>query len=402
MYDVNRRFPVRSLHVASADALTGLPTAQGFALLLDRQAMLARRYDREGAVIVVAGDRDDDAACRAVARALAERLRETDLVARLEGCEFAILLAEARATDARALAGELVDLVASVIGAPAAAGVACFPNGLHRPAGALMADADAALAAARGLHPRVAVFDAGVTRVGRSVDSRAERLRRAVAGGALAPRRRTVLDLRTGAPDHVVLTTRLLGAAGTNGLLGGAERFGLGRTVDRFACDRAMEEAARPGAAVVVPLAHAGAIDRRFIDWLVAMLGQRSDAAARLTVAVPESAAVADLAAVRSLAARAGEFGTRLALDDFGRLGAFGLLRALPVHQVRLDADLVHGLPGSDRDRAIVLGLVHAAEALDAVCVATGVDGQAELTAVRGFGIALGEGDFLNGDREAA
>jgi EAL domain-containing protein (putative c-di-GMP-specific phosphodiesterase class I) len=64
------------------------------------------------------------------------------------------------------------------------------------------------------------------------------------------------------------------------------------------------------------------------------------------------------------------------------------------VHQVRLDPGLVRGLPESDRDRVVVLALVHAAEALGAVPVATGVDGDAELTAVRGFGIGLAEGDL--------
>jgi EAL domain-containing protein (putative c-di-GMP-specific phosphodiesterase class I) len=97
---------------------------------------------------------------------------------------------------------------------------------------------------------------------------------------------------------------------------------------------------------------------------------------------------------VRSLAARIGEFGGRLALDQFGRLGAFALLKALPVHQVRLEAGLVRGLPVSDRDRAVVLALVHAAEAFGAEAVATGVDGEAELTAVRGFGIYLAQGDI--------
>jgi EAL domain-containing protein (putative c-di-GMP-specific phosphodiesterase class I) len=107
---------------------------------------------------------------------------------------------------------------------------------------------------------------------------------------------------------------------------------------------------------------------------------------------VPEIAALHDLAAVRSLAARIGEFGGRIALDDFGRLGAFALLKALPVHQVRLDGALVRGLPGSDRDRAVMLALVHAAEALGAQTVATGVDRDVELTAVRGFGIGLAQG----------
>ena len=144
-------------------------------------------------------------------------------------------------------------------------------------------------------------------------------------------------------------------------------------------------------------MATGASIDRRFTDWLMSELAMRPGAGERLVLAVSEVAALADLAAIRSLAARIGEFGGRIALDRFGQIGAFALLKALPVHQVRLDAALVRGLPASDRDRRVVLALVHAAEALGAETVATGVDGVAELTAVRGFGIALAQGDQAGG-----
>ena len=382
---------------ATADELTGLPSARAFAVALDRQAALARRYDRPGAVIVLECARADDPGCRAVARALRSRLRTTDLVSRLVGCEFAILLPEARAADARELAGELVTLLAGVAGVPATAGVACFPDGLDRPAGALLADADTALAAARGAQPPVALFDARVFRTARGLGSRAERLRRALEGDDLVLERAPVVDLRTGVTDHHALAARLRGAAGADGLLDSAERFGLGRTLDRFTLRHALAEGSAGGGSLVVPVATGASIDRRFTDWLMSELAMRPGAGERLVLAVSEVAALADLAAIRSLAARIGEFGGRIALDRFGQIGAFALLKALPVHQVRLDAALVRGLPASDRDRAIVLALVHAAEALGAETVATGVDGVAELTAVRGFGIALAQGDQAGG-----
>jgi EAL domain-containing protein (putative c-di-GMP-specific phosphodiesterase class I)/GGDEF domain-containing protein len=380
-----------------ADDLTGLPSARAFTVALGHQAALARRYDRPGAVIVLAARRADDPGCRAAARALRGRLRDTDLVARMTGAEFAVLLPDARAADARELAGELVRLVAQAVGAPAAAGIACFPDGLDRPAGELLADADTALAVAGKATPPVALFDARVFSSGRAAGSRADRLRRALAGDALVLDERPVIDLATGAVDHHVLTARLRGVGEAEGLLEAAERFGLGRAVDRFVVERAVA-AGDEGAALVVPIAPGAATDRGFADWLVDAIRGRGPAD-RLIVAVSEVAAVADLAAVRSLAARIGEFGARLALDEFGRLGAFSLLKALPVHQVRLDSALVRGLPGSDRDRAVVMALVHAAEALGALSVATGVDGAAELTAVRGFGISLGQGDAAGGVR---
>jgi EAL domain-containing protein (putative c-di-GMP-specific phosphodiesterase class I)/GGDEF domain-containing protein len=368
----------RCVGVPIADELTGLPSARAFALALERQAAVARRYDRPGVVMLLATPRAGDAGCRAVAQALRDRARTTDLLSRLEGCTFAILLPESGAAQARQLAGELVVVAARAAGMPAAAGIACFPDAHGRPAGALLADADAALATARGAVPPVAVFDA-----------RAAPLRIARPGGALVVERAPVIDLRTGAIDHHAVRYRLDGGAD---LLGRSDPFGLGRLADRRAVEYALLVATEERAPLVVPLTPGAAADRDFADWMVAALAGEPEAGAQIVVAVPELAALADVAAVRSLAARIGEFGGRLALDHFGRLGAFALLKALPVRQVRLEPALVRGLPHSERDRAVVLALVHAAEALGAEPVATGVDGEAELTAVRGFGITLAQG----------
>ena len=179
------------------------------------------------------------------------------------------------------------------------------------------------------------------------------------------------------------------------GLRALAERFGLEPALDRWLVDRALAVADRDGAAVVVPVAGRAAGDPDFARRLLEALAARPYAAARLLLAVPEAVAAADPGALQALASRAAEFGTRFALDDFGVLGALALLRRLPVHQVRLHPSLVRGLAHSDEARAIVLATVQAAEALGAVPVATGVAGPDELTAVRGFGIALAEGAAL-------
>ena len=236
----------------------------------------------------------------------------------------------------------------------------------------------------------MAVFDAHARSPACAGGAAEEPLRRVLTGGDLVLERTPVIDLRTGALDHHAVRYRVDGAP--DGALARAESLGLGRLADRRAVEYALLVAPDEPAPFVLPLTRGAAADRDFADWLVGALAQEPAAGAQLVVAVPELAALADLAAVRSLSARIGEFGGRLALDNFGRLGAFALLKALPVRQVRLEPALVRGLPQSERDRAVVLALVHAAEALGAEPVATGVDGEAALTAVRGFGIRLAQG----------
>jgi EAL domain-containing protein (putative c-di-GMP-specific phosphodiesterase class I) len=236
----------------------------------------------------------------------------------------------------------------------------------------------------------VAVFDARVFRAPRAAGSAAERLRRALTAGELRFAREPVVSLHDGATDHHAVVPRLAGDGA--GLLERAERFGLGRELDRRTVEHAV---AAPGDDLLVTIGAGAATDRAFAAWLVDALSEHPAAGPRVVVGVPELAALHDLAAVRALAARLGEFGARIALDDFGRLGAFALLKALPVHHVRLDPALIRGLPGSEQHQAVVLALVHAAEALGAQPVATGVDRESELRAVRGFGIPLAQGSAV-------
>ena len=374
--------------------LSGPGGAAAFVAALDRQAAVARRYDRAGAVIVIGFRNGNERAGRAAAAVLRARLRRTDLLARLSASELGVLLLEAGGDAATAVAADLVRLVAHATGDGAAAGVVSFPEAPVRPAGALLAEADGALALAWRLTPPVSAAPRHLRWPG----SRAGRLGAALADGGMVLERSAVVDVRTGLTDHFAVGAhpREPGLAGAEGLRGAAERFGLGRGLDRWLVERALDAAERDASTLVVPIAGGAAGDAAFCVWLVGALAARPEGAGRLVLAVPEPAAVADPAGVRSLAVRMQEFGTRLAVDDFGVLGAVAILSRLPVHQVRLHPSLVRGLPGSDADCAVVLAAVQTAEALGAVPVATGVDGSAELTAVRGFGIAFAQGLALS------
>jgi diguanylate cyclase (GGDEF)-like protein/PAS domain S-box-containing protein len=116
------------------DSLTGLLNRRSFDEALERQLAYTRRYGSGGALLIVDLDRfkqinDEfghpagDRVLREVARVLSENLRSTDtvgrysdgVVARLGGDEFALLLPEADAVGAEAVAERLV---AALAGAP--------------------------------------------------------------------------------------------------------------------------------------------------------------------------------------------------------------------------------------------------------------------------------------------
>ena len=155
-------------HLADHDALTGLPNRRRFEQELARHLAHVRRYGPEGAVLVLDldcfkpvndtfGHAAGDRLLARVAYVLRDRLRATDVVARIGGDEFAILLPRVDGGGAGAVARSLVEtvraeaLTADARGVTISIGVIAFderaplvPEGVLAAADIAMYDAKAA------------------------------------------------------------------------------------------------------------------------------------------------------------------------------------------------------------------------------------------------------------------
>jgi diguanylate cyclase (GGDEF)-like protein/PAS domain S-box-containing protein len=111
-------------HLADHDPLTGLRNRRLFEHDLRLQVARCQRYGEQAAVMVVDldefkaindehGHKVGDDTLRAIATALARRLRETDVVARLGGDEFAVLLPHADEQGATQVADGLTRVIAA-------------------------------------------------------------------------------------------------------------------------------------------------------------------------------------------------------------------------------------------------------------------------------------------------
>ena len=109
--------------LAHQDALVTLPNRRGFMRELERLVDRAKRYGESAALLYVDldglkmindtfGHKAGDEALRQVAQLLVGGTRRSDVVARIGGDEFGILLGHAEETSAHETAGRLVDLIA--------------------------------------------------------------------------------------------------------------------------------------------------------------------------------------------------------------------------------------------------------------------------------------------------
>ena len=155
-----KRFEEQLRYIADHDSLTGLMNRRRFREELDSQLALRRRYGGVGALLLIDVDRlkaindtrghgAGDVALRRVAEAMRGRFRSTDVLARLAGDEFAVLLPSAKAHEAMRLSEALIARMAAdemaSWGVSVSVGVAPFGGDDTRTTEDVMATADAAL-----------------------------------------------------------------------------------------------------------------------------------------------------------------------------------------------------------------------------------------------------------------
>lgn len=226
------------------------------------------------------------------------------------------------------------------------------------------------------------------------------RLREALDGDEFVLYVQPIVELATGTVSQHEVLLRLLEDnhhVAPEFFLAAAERFGMVREIDRMVVADAISILESGGAGILdVNLSGTSIGDEQLLRLIENELSRSGVDPSRLVFEVTETAAIGDMGAAIDFAKSLSALGCLLALDDFGvGFGSLYYLKHLPLDYVKIDGEFIRDLTSSDRDRAMVAGIVSIAQDLGLRSVAEFVSDQDTVELLQELGVDCGQGYFL-------
>jgi diguanylate cyclase (GGDEF)-like protein len=173
-----------------------------------------------------------------------------------------------------------------------------------------------------------------------------------------------------------------------------AERLGLIRLVDHRILELVTAELiASPNVQLSLNISPETTMDPDWSAAIESLMRSHPGVAERLIVEITETVAIQDIDDIRGFVTRLKNFGSKIAIDDFGAgYTSFRNLRKLGVDIVKIDGAFVQNIARSPDDRAFVQTLIDLARRLNIKTVAEWVQDEEAAVMLREWGC-----DFIQG-----
>jgi diguanylate cyclase (GGDEF)-like protein len=416
---------------ALRDELTGLGNRQLLYEQVERQievagasqpmALLLLDLDSFKDLNDVLGHDVGDGVLIEVAARLQETIHPGDVIVRMGGDEFAILVqrsanpAAARATAARIRASLERSFVLDGIELHIAAsvGAAVYPDHGHD-AHTLLRHADIAMydAKSHGDTYRVYRGEPDDAAASRSRLILVEELRRAIANDEIEvhyqPKASMASGLITGVEALVRWRHPTRGLLAPETFLAVAHRIGVMRSITRVVLDRALSDCARwrgrgHDVSVAVNLSTVDLLHPDLALEMSSLLREHGVPAHALVVEVTEEVVMSDPIRSQAVIERLADEGITIALDDFGTgYSSLARLARLPVDELKIDRSFVARMTTDAGYAAIVRSTIHLAHELGLNVVAEGIEHQEQWDSLGALGCDEAQGYLLAMPRPAS
>lgn len=403
--------------------MTGLPDRRQFMKALI-EATRNATSDRQGAVVIFGldnmshlndfhGYEAGDRCISFIGDLITCEVGDRDLVARISGDEFAVLI---RASD-EASVGVLTRRVLEVISSAelplpglterltASAGIILFPDhGAHPET--LLSLAGAAMRISKSRGPGLATnFEPGehLAEIEEMANAR-HLILDALADDRIVLHRQPIVSTADGAVEHYEVLARLIDDSGelkSPGLwIPQAEELGLMVAVDRRVVEMTFSSLGVRdsiwGAAGVAINISSGSLGREMAEFIVEMGARRGIDQTMVIIEITETAANPELEEIGNFMDIVKRAGFKIAIDDFGS-GNTSLrrIRELDIDIVKLDGSLVVPIEDSAIDLAFIDSLIKLLHALGLKVVAEYVENANLLRLLEGCGVDYVQGYYL-------
>ena len=401
---------------AYKDPLTGLSNSLRMMQRLRQLFAEARRQKRRFAVVYLDLDRfkavndtwghsAGDAFLRHLAAALKRCVREADLVARVGGDEFVILMPDIQRIEnlggvARKLLAAVsrpVHIKGKVFEVTASVGIACYPED-SEDTEVLLRNADAAMYRAKELgRNRYQLCTAELTAESDERIALEIGLRTALERDELAVHYQPILSLVTGRvvglealvrwhskEKQVVFPATFIPVAEESGLI-----LPIGELVMRKACRQVKEwqRTGLPDLRVAVNVSARQFSEPGLLKMIEQALSESELSPEHLEVEITERIAMASAEVVVANLMALRERGIRISIDDFGTgYSSLNYLKRFPTHSLKIDRSFVTEVVTNPADAGIVRAIVEMAHGLKLNVVAEGVETTGQFQLLQRFG----------------
>lgn len=410
-------------HLAMTDALTGLANRSHFMAKLAQVAGSMTRGRSKAAVVLIdldefkrindsAGHDAGDAVLRAVAQRLQQAVRPGDLVGRMGGDEFAVLLTR---LDSAADLLTILDRMTASLHQPlthgardldcrVSMGAALFPDHADNISD-LMKHADIALYEAKNAgRGRACLFEPRLLERWQREARMLECARDAMVHAPPQPWYQPKVDLTTGRIMGFEALLRCVRADGSiimpGDIAAAFEHWELGRIITERMISQVLRDCRRwqdqgiDFGHIAINVPGVELHDSSFPDRLLEQVRAAGVPTGRIELEVTESVFLGRNAEVveRSLH-RLSQEGISIALDDFGTgFASLSHLKQFPIDVIKIDQRFVRDLETDPDDAAIVRTVLNLAYSLGIRTVAEGIENEHQFDYLRAGGCHFGQG----------